>query len=135
MDITLEKQFTSLRSALKVLSLAALVPAGIHFVETMKFVRKTQQIASDMLPEGIPLPPLTRWTFVMSNLLATNTLFLAPVVLAAIGGCVWITVQYKSGHFLYFNLGLCLLLLSVGAIMRYACFKVYATIVIEMNPL
>ena len=55
------------------------------------------------------------------------------IALAGIGCCIWVTVRDKGGHFLYLNLGLCLLLITVGAVMRSACLQVYATLVLEMN--
>ena len=85
-----------------------------------------------MLPEGTPLPESVRWAFSINDLLASNMLFLAPPALLGIGACVWVTIRSKSGHFLYLNLGICLLLLTVGAVMRSACLQVYATVILEM---
>ena len=132
MDIALERQFNSLLTALKAVSLAALIPAVFYFIETLSFVSKAQRFFNDMVPEGTPIP--ARWAFVISDLLSANMLFFAPIALAGIGACIWVTVQYKSAHFLYLNLGLCLLLFTLGAIMRSACFRGFGTIISEMNP-
>lgn len=130
MNATLERQFASLLSALKVVSLAALVPAIYYFIDTLAVVSKTQKMASDMLPEGTSLPVAAKWTFRINDLLATNMLYLAPLALLAIGACVWVSIQSRTGHFLYLNLGLCLLLLTLGSVMRSACLRTFAEVVL-----
>ncbi len=133
METALERQFASVRKALKVLSLAALVPALVYFFVSLSFVSKSQRLFSEMLPEGTALPHTARWAIVTSDLLSSNLLYIAPLALAGIGCCVWVTVRDKGGHFLYLNLGLCLLLMTVGVVMRSACLQVYATLVLGMN--
>lgn len=133
MHTTLERQFTSLLTALKVVSLAAMIPAFYYFVESLAFLHKTQRMASDMLPEGTALPESVRWAFTINDLLSANLLFVAPFALIGIGACVWVTIRSKTGHFLYLNLGICLLLLTLGAVMRSACLRVFASVIFEMN--
>ncbi len=97
----LEKNFVSIRRALKACSFALVL---FSFFQTPRLILSLQQ-AGRVLDEMLGNVP-KRWMFELSDFLAENFIILAGVSILILIGVLRLTIRSKGGLFLYVNVGL-----------------------------
>lgn len=111
MNSELERQFTSIRRALKVCSILLVVLAFTQLLSAVTSLGRMETVWDEMMG-GAKKP----WVFVVSSYFGTYFGFFALAMLGIFVGCILITRRSSGGSFLYLNIGIYLTVAMLNSI-------------------